>query len=480
MSPKQALNLNLGTATQGELRKAESVLFKAKFRVMPSSPAQRELSKKYWEVRAALGWKPKDGENPFDWQGCIDKVSHQPGIYSPGGVCATAERRKMASQHGNPRFISSHQVPELLNLWHLSRTALSDKSSSRYDRLKWTAREFSKSHPEVSYGKVYKDLDDLTRQYNPANPDELESVFSPESTAGKLALAAAVPGGAVALTALELAEAVDRGLIDESAAVLMRPMEAVGSAVGSAVDLMDNPGSYKKAATDPSHPMNTQHYAYKAGFSDLTNAAARLGTTNLPPSAIQREDWKHAWGAYMRGWNEAKKRKYENPRRNPESDSSAMYESFHGTPSTKDLEILEEIHEHGHLAALGTLCELKVACLSGKNVEIQFDPDDNAGPFLAANEAGTQLYIVGGDQSVDISAMGMGGNKWQKEHMVLGVCYEVTYRTRKGFDSFQLTDYYHELGEETGVQPMLMYDTVNQKLSIAGGQYEIRPEGITN
>jgi len=59
MSPKQAMNLDTSVATKEELRKAESILFKAKFRAVPSSPMQRELSDKYWEVRRAMGWKPK-------------------------------------------------------------------------------------------------------------------------------------------------------------------------------------------------------------------------------------------------------------------------------------------------------------------------------------------------------------------------------------------------------------------------------------
>jgi hypothetical protein len=64
--------------------------------------------------------------------------------------------------------------------------------------------------------------------------------------------------------------------------------------------------------------------------------------------------------------------------------------------------------------------------------------------------------------------------------MTLGVLVECTYQTEKGFQNFQLTDYYHHLGEETGVQPFLLYDPNNQLLSVSGGQYEVKPEGIVN
>jgi hypothetical protein len=64
--------------------------------------------------------------------------------------------------------------------------------------------------------------------------------------------------------------------------------------------------------------------------------------------------------------------------------------------------------------------------------------------------------------------------------MMIGVAYELTYQTEKGFQNFKLTDYYHKLGEETGVQPFLLYDPRNQLLSISGGQYQTKPEGIVN
>ena len=166
-----------------------------------------------------------------------------------------------------------------------------------------------------------------------------------------------------------------------------------------------------------------------------------------------------------------------NGRRNPESAAATLYEKFHQTPSTEMVELAETIHEHDYLTTLGTLQTIKLHTLADKQVEIAFADDR---PYLCSNETGTQLYIAGGDQTMDLKALGMGSKLWHKEHMLLGICLEVTYQTKKGFHDFQLTDYYHELGEETGVQPMLAYDTRNCKLSILGGQYQIKPEGITN
>lgn len=57
------------------------------------------------------------------------------------------------------RFIKPEHAAELINLWHLSRVALSGKDSSRYARMIWTAKEFHKAHPEVSESGAYKDLE---------------------------------------------------------------------------------------------------------------------------------------------------------------------------------------------------------------------------------------------------------------------------------------------------------------------------------
>ena len=54
-----------------------------------------------------------------------------------------------------PRFVPERLLPELSNLWHLSRVP----KNARYERMLWTAGEFSKAHPELSSTAVYKDLD---------------------------------------------------------------------------------------------------------------------------------------------------------------------------------------------------------------------------------------------------------------------------------------------------------------------------------
>lgn len=56
---------------------------------------------------------------------------------------------------------------ELVNLYHLARTALCNtfddngkrKSDSRYCRMLWASKEYAKLHPEVTETRAYKELD---------------------------------------------------------------------------------------------------------------------------------------------------------------------------------------------------------------------------------------------------------------------------------------------------------------------------------
>ncbi len=63
-----------------------------------------------------------------------------------------------------PRWIAAADVAELVNLYHLARTALAGKphaEQSRHYRITWAAAEFAKKHPEIPPGGIYKDLTNL-------------------------------------------------------------------------------------------------------------------------------------------------------------------------------------------------------------------------------------------------------------------------------------------------------------------------------
>jgi len=174
-------------------------------------------------------------------------------------------------------------------------------------------------------------------------------------------------------------------------------------------------------------------------------------------------------------------------KRNPQSDADEGFESFHGEPSSETVIIEDEIHEHEHLWVCGRLVEICVVTLTGIYLELSWEDRGKSDiPYLCSNEEGTQLYIEGGDQELDLSSIKMDGDRWVKDRMVVGEFappegkrkYNITYRARKDFDGFEEIDYQHWLGEPSKdlrkpAAPFLEYEPRNHKLYITGGQYII-------
>jgi hypothetical protein len=181
----------------------------------------------------------------------------------------------------------------------------------------------------------------------------------------------------------------------------------------------------------------------------------------------------------------------KNPSR--QQAAAAKYEEFHGTPSKEVIEVLEGTGIPKSMAAkiaklvppedytgMGLLVELK--CLTfgsdAKNAaHIIFDPAKKP-VRVCCNPEGDQIYFVGGDQNVD--ELAKAGADIGFALVDLGECILITYRARKSLDRFQTIDYFHELGEETGERPHLLYSLAHKRLYLVGGAYEVKPEGIVN
>lgn len=180
-------------------------------------------------------------------------------------------------------------------------------------------------------------------------------------------------------------------------------------------------------------------------------------------------------------------------KQNPADDSAAGFEKFHGFPSREIVEVEEEQHIHSNLVGLGTLNGVKIRCLEGEDYCLEFS--DNV--MLTANESFTQLYITGGDQKVSLKNLHMEEFE-DKESVILGECWCISYTTEKTFDDEETIDYVHTFGPEdaqakmpknadlwndakpphgdvfgTGELPTLRYDVRNRKLYLDGGTYYI-------
>jgi len=247
------------------------------------------------------------------------------------------------------------------------------------------------------------------------------------------------------------------------------------------------PGTWIKAAFQPDKRKAVEHMWVKVTGSSLGRIVGTLDNEPIEQTSLRRGQRVTVPSRAV----EAQMNTNPHGRRNPEDSASELYESFHGQPSTITLTVTEEVHVHDHLAVLGEFVNMKVATLSGLEATIgsterdfeAVDPEeDPSNPdiiWLAAaepdeNGESRQMYLRGGDQSLDLHALKMDGDKWLRDDMIIGTILEITYRTRKKFDKFKLTDYYHELGEETDVLPMLRYDSRSELMSISGGQYVIK------
>jgi hypothetical protein len=161
-------------------------------------------------------------------------------------------------------------------------------------------------------------------------------------------------------------------------------------------------------------------------------------------------------------------------KQNPEDAAAQLSEAWHGRPAKTATDHIDVIHYHGVLTDLGRLKEITVMVTERKGQNILFDKDTR----LASSENGKQLYVVGGDQSIDLGALGIEGEEAEKDCVIVGPVYSIVYVTAKfhlGKADIQIGPYQHELAEDGGEMPILIYDTLNQEVGFAGGSYFIDP-----
>lgn len=158
-------------------------------------------------------------------------------------------------------------------------------------------------------------------------------------------------------------------------------------------------------------------------------------------------------------------------------DAAARYEYFHG----RDPEIVSTVEQvidtPSVVSGIGRLEKLIVKGVNGNKVVL----GDFQGALLAQNIEGTQLYIQGGDQAVNLKDFGI---TVPHEQEILGACQWVYYFTTKdhlGDDGGEAI-YKHKFGpsRETpkSKPPVLIYDVRNRLLFFAGGNYDLPEVGI--
>lgn len=163
-------------------------------------------------------------------------------------------------------------------------------------------------------------------------------------------------------------------------------------------------------------------------------------------------------------------RRSEN-RGNPAEAARAVSEEFHGRKVREMVPVTERRHYHKFLAELGELTLLVIHTPDGRHkVELtQF-----AGALLCTNEDKNQLFIKGGDQTVNLRDFGVR-DPHEKEH--LGELRKIAYFTDKEHlgDEGGEADYHHSFSKP---YPHVDFRTRDTHLEISGGRYKITREGI--
>ena len=202
--------------------------------------------------------------------------------------------------------------------------------------------------------------------------------------------------------------------------------------------------------------------AYERGASSLREAVEMAGGRLNPAT------WKRC--------NPGRKR-------NPSAAAADVFEEFHGYPSTELVTVKKKVHHHKHLAAAGELRALKVRGVDRHPHTIR----GFKAALLCFNEAKNQLFVEGGDQSINLDDYGI---KKPHEIETLGKLTGIDYFTTKTHlgDEGGTAIYQHgfrmtnENGQHVVVTiaryPDLIYRVLDEQLEFSGGSYTIRREGI--
>lgn len=209
-------------------------------------------------------------------------------------------------------------------------------------------------------------------------------------------------------------------------------------------------------------------------------------------------------------------------KKNPADVAVKRYEEFHGFPVNEVREVERGVHVHSVTYGLARLIALNVIDVNGKQLPplisagfkfegpiryaylhfdrsgdvltpekmaatLDVDPEDigywvetKVDPvkvvWLSAGEDNKQLFLSGGDQALDLKALGFTDRDF-RDSMLIGTIIRVWYRTRKKFEGDEEVDFYHDFGKEgsKGVYPVLAYKPKDQppSLEVIGGRYSI-------
>ena len=198
------------------------------------------------------------------------------------------------------------------------------------------------------------------------------------------------------------------------------------------------------------------------------------------------------------------------------SQAAKLHEKFVGTPTTKVVQIQEPTKVRDDYADLGWIEQLvfhpptSEALLDLPEISKLYDGliQDGGDPVkawrevsrkceaeflvfdvtgdeirLAASADGKQLYLLGGRQAQFAESLEAFGSEVERDRVDLGDLVSLTYSAKKAqAGDKEAHPYYHIFGEEGGTAPRAFFDTINNRIGLAGGTYHLKEAelGIIN
>ncbi|MGH9406778.1 MAG: hypothetical protein ACRD3D_13200 [Terriglobia bacterium] len=98
---------------------------------------------------------------------------------------------------------------------------------------------------------------------------------------------------------------------------------------------------------------------------------------------------------------------------------------------------------------------------------------------VASNAAGTQLYLVGGNQDVSGTLDEFDADD-TKDFIELGDLAALTYLASKAQSNFEPMEWEHVLGEESGIAPFGYWNKLERRIYLVGGEYRVEEPGLIN
>jgi hypothetical protein len=209
----------------------------------------------------------------------------------------------------------------------------------------------------------------------------------------------------------------------------------------------------------------------KGGFARCVKAVTKRGGAYSPGGVCAAQERRIQAKAKRLAAARGRKKHRSNP---ADEELAERYEFFHGHPPEEVFTFKVPEFKETETWGLGKLKTMTIASVAGgKVVTIGFDKS-----LLSANKTRTQIFVKGGDQSVNLRAFDI-----DRAHglEVLGALMEVGYLTNKTHltpETGGKAVYDHEFGKGGKRLPMVVYDVRNKLLHVVGGEYTLPATGI--